>query len=164
MRKPLAVTFALGLGLASFAVWQGIAQTVGVDGEIVAMPASVDVEAGATLYAESCAACHGAELEGQADWQVPGDDGRLPAPPHDASGHTWHHSDRLLFEYTALGGAEVMARMGVEFDSGMPGFSDALTDQEIWSILAFIQSTWPERLREAQAQRTAADLAEQEAQ
>ena len=84
-------------------------------------------------------------------------DGRLPAPPHDETGHTWHHPDSLLFDYTKLGGAALLARQGVEFDSGMPGFADVLTDQQIHNILAFIRSTWPDRIREVQAARTEAD-------
>lgn len=46
---------------------------------------------GATLYAQNCASCHGANLEGQADWQQPDADGALLPPPHDSNGHTWHH-------------------------------------------------------------------------
>src|SRR5690606_30865838 len=55
---------------------------------------------GQKVYAAQCAACHGARLEGQPNWRVRGPDGRLPAPPHDASGHTWHHPDELLFRIT----------------------------------------------------------------
>ncbi|MBO9467184.1 cytochrome c [Tropicibacter sp. R15_0] len=118
---------------------------------------SYDIKKGALLYAENCASCHGADLEGQPDWQTPGADGRLPAPPHDETGHTWHHPDSLLFDYTKLGGEALLARQGVEYDSGMPGFGNVLTDQEIHNILAFIRSTWPDRIREVQAARTDAD-------
>ncbi|WP_229738107.1 c-type cytochrome [Sinisalibacter lacisalsi] len=123
------------------------------------MPATVDVAQGETLYADSCASCHGANLEGQPEWRSPGPDGRLPAPPHDETGHTWHHPDRVLFQYTKLGGRAALALQGVDFDSGMPAFGETLTDQEIWNILGYIQSTWPERARRVQAERTAADLA-----
>ena len=118
---------------------------------------SYDIKKGALLYAENCASCHGADLEGQPDWRTPGADGRLPAPPHDETGHTWHHPDSLLFDYTKLGGEALLARQGVEYDSGMPGFGNVLTDQEIYNILAFIRSTWPDRIREVQAARTDAD-------
>ena len=118
------------------------------------MPGNVDIAAGEGLYAEYCASCHGANLEGQENWRSPGDDGRLPAPPHDETGHTWHHGDQVLFAYTKLGGREMMAQQGMEFDSGMPGFGDQLSDQEIWDILGFINSTWPERIQETQAVRT----------
>jgi len=79
----------------------------------------------------------------------------LPAPPHNEAGHTWHHGDGLLFDYTKQGGQAALEARGVTgFTSGMPGFGDSLTDQEIWDILAFIKSNWPERIRETQATRT----------
>lgn len=113
-----------------------------------------DLDAGRGLYADNCASCHGANLEGQPHWQSPNADGVLPAPPHDATGHTWHHDDVLLFEYTKLGGAAALEVRGVSgFNSGMPGFDKTLTDDEIWNILAFIRSTWPTRERDVQASR-----------
>lgn len=113
-----------------------------------------DLTNGQSLYAEHCASCHGANLEGQPDWRTPDEDGILPAPPHDETGHTWHHDNQLLFEYTRLGGEEALSARGVMgFASGMPGFADALTDGEIWDILAYIRSTWPERVQEIQAGR-----------
>jgi len=115
-----------------------------------------DLAAGAALYAETCAACHGASLEGQPDWQIALPDGTFPAPPHDETGHTWHHDDAMLFDYTRLGGAQALARTGVTgFKSGMPGFGDTLTDAQIRDILGYIQSTWPDRIREARAKRLA---------
>lgn len=121
-----------------------------------------DLGAGETLYQEFCAACHGASLEGQPDWQSPGPDGVLPAPPHDRTGHTWHHPDEMLFDYTKLGGKEALSRQGIAFNSGMPGFGDRLTDAQIRDILAFIKSTWPERLRAVQSERSAAARARNE--
>ena len=113
-----------------------------------------DLGNGRALYAEHCASCHGAELEGQPEWRRIGKDGLLPAPPHDASGHTWHHDNALLFDYTKLGGEALMAARGVaSFKSGMQGFGDVLTDDEIWDILAWIRSTWPERIKRIQASR-----------
>lgn len=46
------------------------------------------VSRGAMTYAEACASCHGADLEGQPEWHTRGPDGRLPAAPHDETGHT----------------------------------------------------------------------------
>ncbi|WP_170336121.1 c-type cytochrome [Ruegeria arenilitoris] len=113
-----------------------------------------DLTNGQALYAEQCASCHGANLEGQPDWQTPDENGVLPAPPHDESGHTWHHDNQLLFEYTRLGGEAALAVRGVDgFASGMPGFGDILTDDDIWDILAYIRSTWPERVQVIQAGR-----------
>ena len=113
-----------------------------------------DIAAGEVLYAENCAACHGAALEGQPDWRSPGADGVLPAPPHDETGHTWHHDNALLFEYTQLGGDKALEARGVTgFTSGMPAFGETLSDDEIWNILAFIRSTWPERVQQMQTAR-----------
>ncbi|WP_299822549.1 cytochrome c [uncultured Jannaschia sp.] len=122
-----------------------------------AIAAPVDLVRGEALYGDYCASCHGADLEGQPDWRSPGEGGTLPAPPHDATGHTWHHDDAMLFAYTRLGGAAALAAQGVEgFESGMPGFGDVMTDAEIRDVLDYIKSTWPERERAAQAARTAA--------
>lgn len=149
MAAILGIGVLAALGAAAY-VWTGSAGDV----QSGVMPENVDLVAGKALYAETCAACHGASLEGQDNWRSPGTDGRLPAPPHDETGHTWHHADQVLFDYTKLGGREVMAAQGMEFDSGMPGFGDQLSDQEIWNILGYIKSTWPEEIQDMQDART----------
>jgi mono/diheme cytochrome c family protein len=114
---------------------------------------------GQALYAENCASCHGVNLEGQENWRIQKADGTLPAPPHNAEGHTWHHDDGLLFDYTKLGGESAMAARGVTgFASGMPAFGDILTDEQINDIWAYIKSTWSDRERNVQSERTAAAL------
>ncbi len=116
-----------------------------------------DLKQGRALYGDYCAVCHGADLQGQPDWQTPDDNGLYRAPPHDETGHTWHHSNQQLFDYTRLGGAEALAQAGVEgFRSGMPSFGDQLDDDQIWDILAWIASTWPRREANAQARRNPA--------
>ena len=113
-----------------------------------------NLSAGQILYTNNCASCHGAKLEGQPNWQSPNSDGILPAPPHYATGHTWHHDNELLFEYTKLGGKGALAARGItDFNSGMPAFDGVISDEDIWDILAFIKSTWPEREQDAQASR-----------
>ena len=77
----------------------------------------------------------------------------MPAPPHDASGHTWHHPDRQLFTITKLGVNAVVPG----YESDMPGFEGVLSDDEISAVLAFIKSTWPERARDFQSEVTAND-------
>lgn len=108
----------------------------------------IQVEQGKQVYARACASCHGANLEGQPNWKVKLPDGRYPAPPHDQSGHTWHHPDHVLFGITKFGG---QAAAPAGFVSGMPAFKDTLTDGEIAAILSFIKSTWPEEIRGRQA-------------
>jgi mono/diheme cytochrome c family protein len=135
-------TAAAGLGLAWS--WPWLADRM-ADGAASA----ATVALGKTVYAERCAACHGVSLEGQRDWKSPLPSGRMRAPPHDASGHTGHHPDGVLFRITKEGPAAVV---GGGYRSDMPGFGDVLTDEQIRAVLAFIRSTWPERERAYQAQ------------
>lgn len=119
------------------------------------------LEKGRVLYEEYCASCHGVDLEGQEDWQSRNADGTLRAPPHDDSGHTWHHGDRLLTDYVRLGGAATLEARGVEdFPSGMAGFGDRLSDDEIGAILDFIKSHWSDRARAYQDAVTGAEASE----
>lgn len=98
------------------------------------------VALGAKVYARHCAACHGARLEGPPDWRSRLANGRLPAPPHDDTGHTWHHTDRVLFGITKNGLVPPYAPQGYESD--MPAFRNTLSDEEIWAVLAYIKSHW----------------------
>ncbi|NOC83858.1 cytochrome c [Ruegeria sp. HKCCD6428] len=139
-----AILLAGGLTFAGFAAAFVLAQPskeVGIltpnDAEVVAM--------GQSIYADQCAACHGARLEGQPNWRIRGEDGLLPAPPHDATGHTWHHDDETLFTLTKYGLAGLMENAP---PSGMPVYEDVLTDDEIIAVLSFIKSTWPDDLRQ----------------
>lgn len=102
------------------------------------------VARGRTVYAEACAECHGARLEGEPDWRSRLPNGRLPAPPHDETGHTWHHADAQLFEVTKYGVAK-FAPPGYETD--MPAFEETLSDADILASLAFIKSTWPPEIQ-----------------
>jgi len=100
---------------------------------------------GQRIYTAQCAACHGARLEGQPNWRERGSDGRLPAPPHDASGHTWHHPDALLFRITKLGVAK--AANLKDYPSAMPAYEGTLSDEEIVAVLSWIKSQWPPDVR-----------------
>jgi mono/diheme cytochrome c family protein len=109
---------------------------------------AAQVAQGRAVYAAQCASCHGANLEGQPDWRMRLPNGRLPAPPHDASGHTWHHPDKVLFEITRDG---IAAHAPKGYESDMPAFGPKLSDIEIWAVLAYIKSRWPAEIRERQA-------------
>ena len=106
------------------------------------------VALGAAVYAEHCASCHGRNLEGEPNWRRRRPDGTLPSPPHDETGHTWHHSDDHLFRMTKEGPAAVV---GKGYRSTMSGFADVLEDREIWASLAYIKSRWPANVRDVQA-------------
>ncbi len=135
-----AVVFALAAGALS----------------VRASTSAAQIARGQEVYATQCARCHGANLEGQPDWQTRQPNGRMPAPPHDETGHTWHHPDQDLFLIVKEGIAAIVP--GYETD--MPAFGDLLSDQDLLAVLAFIKSTWPDRERQYQAARTAARAAE----
>lgn len=101
------------------------------------------VARGAQIYGAVCAVCHGAGLEGQPDWQTRDAEGYLPAPPHDETGHSWHHPDALLLEIVRRGTAAVA---GQGYRSRMPGYAGKLTEAEMREVLAYIKSTWPARV------------------
>ena len=110
---------------------------------------AAQVALGGIVYERQCASCHGAKLEGQPNWRDRLPNGRMPAPPHDATGHTWHHPDGVLFGITKEG--LVPGRYAPKgYASDMPGFGGALSDDEIWAVLAYLKSAWPPREREYQ--------------
>ena len=108
------------------------------------------VALGEGIYAKHCASCHGVNLEGQPGWRQRLPNGRLPAPPHDASGHTWHHPDDALFGMTKHG-REPGRYAPPGYQSDMPAFAGVLTDAEILAVLAFIKSRWPPDIVSARA-------------
>lgn len=111
------------------------------------------VAQGETVYVTHCAACHGAALEGQPDWKVQNEDGSFRAPPHDESGHTWHHGDDTLLEAVRQGGGRFDSAV-VGGTSNMPAFEDVLTEAEMTAVLAYIKSHWSDETRAIQWQAT----------
>jgi len=104
----------------------------------------------AKVYAQHCASCHGAKLEGQPDRRRKLPNGRFPAPPHDDSGHTWHHPDEALLGITKHGLVPPYAPK--DYENDMPAFADKLSDDEIRSVLAYIKSHWSRKVVEARAE------------
>lgn len=150
---PAGVRNKIGLGLlaAAFAFLVGaIAVALYQEKKTPADPGNLEqVARGKAVYEQQCAVCHGARLEGQPNWQSKLPSGRMPAPPHDASGHTWHHPDSVLFGITKLGLVPgKYAPPGYESD--MPASGGQLSDDEIWAVLAYIKSSWPDKIRDAQ--------------
>tara|TARA_B110000116_G_C16713112_1_gene525454 strand:+ start:48 stop:512 length:465 start_codon:yes stop_codon:yes gene_type:complete len=84
----------------------------------------VRVEAGKSVYADNCAACHG---------PVNGPTVLDSAPIHSDTGHTWHHPDRLLHEWIL--DKPPLATL-------MPAFRGTLSDDQVMQALAYIKSHW----------------------
>ena len=103
------------------------------------------IENGKQIYSKNCASCHGINLEGQKNWMSRLPDGLMPAPPHDETGHTWHHPDRYLFMVTKYGIEEFI---GEKYPNNMPAYKDVLSDEEIIAVLSYIKSTWPKKIKE----------------
>lgn len=146
--KPFVV-MGMGLvvlvvvGLFTVFLWSngtnGAEMIDGSDPGLVAM--------GKEIYSEHCASCHGDNLEGEPDWRRRDAEGYLPAPPHDETGHTWHHPDDHLFTVTKHGTVSIAPE---GYKTRMSGYGDVLTDRQIRAALAYIKSTWPPREREVQ--------------
>ena len=111
-------------------------------------PVIPDGEAG---YRTHCAACHGLKLEGQPDWRIRRPDGKLPAPPHDDSGHTWHHSPEQLFAIIKYG--MVTPNAPPNYESDMPAFDGKLTDYEIRAIIGYIRLHWSPQVEKLYQER-----------
>jgi mono/diheme cytochrome c family protein len=126
---------------AGVVYWQGQALAPGdaSDPEQVAF--------GGRVYGRICSSCHGANLDGQLGWEEPMNDGTRLAPAHNEGGGTWHHSDEILFQVVKFGG-DVLKTDGAT--SRMPAFENKLTDDEIWAVIAFIKSSWPNDVQEVQ--------------
>jgi mono/diheme cytochrome c family protein len=143
-RPQVAISLGALLAVAAAALWLA----GGPEGGRADPNDPAQVALGRIAYETHCASCHGRELEGQPRWRERLANGRLPAPPHDASGHSWHHPDRVLFEITRDG---IAAHAPKGYESDMPGFGRVLSDAEIWAVLAYIKSRWPQEIRERQA-------------
>jgi len=111
------------------------------------------LERGKRAYQRFCSLCHGSKLQGQPNWRKRKPDGKLPAPPHNGEGHTWHHPDNFLFGIIKYGLVPPYAPPG--YQSDMPAWKDVLSDSDIWAIIAYIKSRWPEDKLQYQKQITA---------
>ncbi len=97
------------------------------------------LDQGQKLFKHNCAVCHGENAKGSAnDWHVQGDDGKYPPPPLNGTAHTWHHSLSALL-LTVRNGT-------IDIGGSMPGWKDQLSDDEIFSVVIWITSLWPDEL------------------
>lgn len=102
------------------------------------------IKLGKNVYVKNCASCHGVNLEGEENWKSRKPNGMLPAPPHDETGHTWHHNDNYLFMITKYGVEEIL---GEKYPNNMPAYKEILSDKEIVAVLSYIKSTWSPKVQ-----------------
>lgn len=117
-------------------------------GSAGANSAPPEVTQGRQLYEQYCAACHGWQGEGAANWKKPDGKGEMPPPPHDKTGHTWRHSDAMLFRMIAEGWRHPFNKSD---RLTMPAFGESLTDQEIAAVIEYLKTLWTDEQREYQA-------------
>jgi len=102
---------------------------------------------GRATYEKFCAACHGGKGEGEKDWQRRNGFGELPAPPHDATGHTWKHADGMLYRIVLDGWRDPFNK---SHRLTMPAYKDVLKPDEIRDVIDFLKTMWTPAQREAQ--------------
>jgi mono/diheme cytochrome c family protein len=116
-----------------------------------------DLLQGHILYTAWCAGCHGAKGEGQfpgAPLEPSPITNRIGAPPHDTTGHSWHHSDDLLVRYVIEGGFTDPAAF-----YPMPGFGWRLSVADARQIVGYIKTLWTDEQRMMQARTTEEEMA-----
>lgn len=110
-----------------------------------AAPDARTLEAGRKVYQAHCASCHGARAEGAPNWQQPDAQGELPAPPHDPQGHTWRHSDAMLYGIIRDGWRDPFNKTE---RLTMPPFGQTLSRKEIRAVIEYLKTLWrPEQRR-----------------
>ena len=114
-------------------------------------PGAQRIDAGHRVYAAQCAACHGANAQGQPDWDRPDAAGELPAPPHDRDGHTWKHSDAMLYRIVKDGWRDPYNKTQ---RLTMPGFGATLRPQDIRDVIRYLKTLWTPEQRSFQREES----------
>ena len=142
----LIMTSTVTIAMLSCLISIVVSTTIAYSKQDISLPYKdrAAIKLGQTIYKDNCASCHGINLEGQIGWQTEIVDGRRLAPPHDETGHTWHHSDKYLFMITKYGIEDII---GQKYPNNMPAYKDILSDKEIISVLSYIKSTWPNKVK-----------------
>ena len=143
--QSVVIRHGRALVMGGFALIVLIAAACGESG------GSGSAELGRDIYLDNCAACHGLVGEGQDGWQQRNPDGSFRAPPHNSTGHTWHHPDGLLFRNVRDGGTDIPS-LGVI--SGMPAFGEILSDDQIVAVIEYLRTLWDPAGRDFQVEVT----------
>lgn len=106
---------------------------------------------GRSVYVKHCATCHGTAGEGAAGWQELNEAGEMPAPPHDSTGHTWRHSDAVLYRITERGWRDPFNRTQ---RLTMPAFGDSLAPEQIRAVIGYLKTLWTAKQRRFQVEES----------
>ncbi|NIE77879.1 c-type cytochrome [Pantoea sp. Ap-967] len=87
--------------------------------------------AGAQVYVNRCASCHGLDGKGQREW--------MPPLAGATSALTTEHASAVNI---TLNGSQRIVAAGIPDAYRMPAFREQLSDQEIADVLSFVRSTW----------------------
>ncbi len=109
------------------------------------------VESGRAIYGQHCASCHGANAQGAPGWQERDEHGELPAPPHNTEGHTWRHSDAMLYEMVSKGWRDPFNKTK---RLTMPAFSEALSPEQIRAVILYLKTLWTSAQRDFQSEES----------
>lgn len=92
--------------------------------------AATSIVHGQAVFAQNCAACHGAGGAGNG----PAAEG-LPIKPADLTmPHIWHHSDSQMFDWLTHGIKDPKG------NPAMPGFGDALSVTDRWALIDYVRA------------------------
>lgn len=103
---------------------------------------------GETVYRQQCASCHGPQGKAAPGWRETTPAGEMPPPPHDSAGHTWRHSDALLYRIVVEGWRDPFNRTD---RLTMPAFGGTLDPREIRAVIQYIKTLWTPEQRRFQA-------------
>lgn len=109
------------------------------------------VNSGRAVYEQHCASCHGANAEGAPNWQERDAHGELPAPPHNAEGHTWRHSDAELYKMVVKGWRDPFNKTK---QLTMPAFGDVLSQDQVRAVITYLKTLWTSEQRQFQAEES----------
>ena len=137
LMNPIRIAFT-GMVIGIIYSAPGLSDSRGYDPQML--------EQGKSVFQANCAACHGENAEGIVkDWHKPDAEGKYPAPPLNGTAHTWHHPVGALF-HTIQNGTQSMG-------GSMPSWKEKLSDEEIFSVIIWLTSLWPDEIYAAWTQR-----------
>src|SRR5258705_9623841 len=109
------------------------------------------LDPGRAIYQHHCASCHGADAQGVSHWQERDEHGELPAPPHNAEGHTWRHSDAELYQMVDKGWRDPFNKTK---RLTMPAFGDVLSPEQIRAVITYLKTLWTAEQRQFQLEES----------